>query len=81
MPVARAVEAMRAELALGQADGVHHAFQGVEFQCIHADMLTQHLNEVGILGAGGVAVSLNVLVVVALHLLDATTRDELQNVL
>jgi hypothetical protein len=26
MPVARAVEAVRAELALGQADGVHHAF-------------------------------------------------------
>ena len=28
---------MRAEIALGQADGVHNALQCVEFQRIHAD--------------------------------------------
>ena len=39
MPVARAVEAMRAEVALGQANGTYHALQGVEFQRIHADVL------------------------------------------
>ena len=68
MPVARAVEAVRAEVALGQTDGVHHALQGVELQRVHTDMLTQHLNELGILGAIRVAVFLDVFVVVALQL-------------
>ena len=81
MPVARAVEAVRAELALGQADGVHHTLQGVELQRVHTDMLAQHLNELGILGAGGVAVFLDVLVVVALQLLDAAAGNELHHVL
>ena len=81
MPVARAVEAMRAEVALGQTDGLHHAVQGVELQRIHTDMLAQHLDEVGVFGRRRVAILLDVLVVVALHLLHATARDELQDVL
>ena len=65
MPVARAVEAVRAEVALGQTDGVHHALQGIELQRVHADVFAEHLDEVGILLAVGVAVLFDVLVVVA----------------
>ena len=81
MPVARAVEAMGAKLTLGQADGTHHALQGIEFQRINADMLAEHLDEVGVLGARRVAVLFDVLVIVALHLLDAAAGDELHHVL
>ena len=67
---------MRAKVAFGQADGFHHTIQSIEFQCIHSDMLAQHLHKVGIFRCRRVAVFLDVLVVVAFHFLDAASRDE-----
>ena len=72
---------MGAELALRQTDGVHHAIQGVELQRVHSNVLAQHLNEISIFGAFWIAVFVDILVVVALHLLDAAAGDELQHVL
>ena len=81
MAVAGSVEAVGAEVALRQADGIHYAVQSIEFQRVHTDMLTQHLNEVGVFGCGRVTIFLDVLVVVAFHFLHAAARDELHDVL
>ena len=79
--VTRAIEAVGAEVAFGQAYCLHHAVQGIEFQRIDTDVLAEHLDEVGIFRCRRVTVIVNVAVVITFQFLNAAARDEFQDIL
>ena len=68
---------MGADLVLWQADGVAHGFEAVEFQGVHTYALSYHLDHIGVLLRGFVAVGLDVAYLAVLKFLDATAGDKL----
>ena len=80
MAVARPVEAVGAEVAFRETDGVHNTFQSIEFQRVHTDTFAQHFHKVGVFLARRVAIPFDIAVVIAFQFLDAAAGDEFHHV-
>ena len=77
MAVTRAVEAMGAELALGQSNGFLKDVQRIEFQRVNADALSDLLHQGSIFLGVMVGIFLQVLGGVAFEFLDDAAGDQL----
>lgn len=75
---ARAVEAMGAELALGQADGLDKIFERVKLQRSKAKALAYNLNHALVFWRARFGILLKILVLVAFKLLDNPARYKLK---
>ena len=72
----RAIEAVGAELALGQADGLYERLKLVEFERGEVQLAADLLHHALIFGRIGLGVFLQILILVALEILDDAARDE-----
>ena len=71
MVAGAAVEAVGADFALGQADGVNQVLQGVELQGIYAEMFAYAVHHLGVALRCGVGIFFEVLFAIfALKLVD-----------
>jgi len=76
--VGAAVEAVGAELAFGQADGLAYGVETVELECIYTDGFANGLHKSGILLGGFVHVGFQVAEFAAFELGDDTAGDEFE---